>query len=133
VRRKPPANDSARSTGGAVETIATVGLPGPGLSPDGKFIVFGDTGSPRRLIVADADGRRLKTFTVPSPQTAVGWTGSSTLLTLATGQSRRLRAVTLPDGAPRMLFETNDFTLEPSWTPDGRSAAVTDSRAPGAS
>lgn len=24
-----------------------------------------------------------------------------------------------------MVFETNDFTLEPSWTPDGRSVAVT--------
>jgi Tol biopolymer transport system component len=113
------------STGGAVETIATVGAPGPGLSPDGKFVVFGDTGSPRRLIVADAEGRRLKTFTVASPQMPHAWTGSSTLLTLATGQARRLRTMTLPDGAPRTLFETNDFMLEPSWTPDGRSAAVT--------
>ena len=89
---RPPATiRRVGSTGGAVETIATVGLPGPGLSPDGKFVVFGDTGAPRRLIVADADGRRLKTFTVATPQTPVGWTGSSTLLTFATGQARRLR------------------------------------------
>jgi Tol biopolymer transport system component len=123
---RPPATiRRVGSTGGAVETIATVGLPGPGLSPDGKFIVFGDTGAPRRLIVADADGRRLKTFTVASPQTPHGWTGSSTLLTLATGQATRLRTLTLPDGAPRTVFETNDFAIEPSWTPDGRSVTVT--------
>jgi len=122
--RPPSTIRRVGSTGGAVETIATVGLPGPGLSPDGKFVVFGDTGAPRRLIVADADGRRLKSFTLASPQTPVGWTGSSTLLTFATGQTRRLRTVTLSDGAQRVLFETNDFSLEPSWTPDGRSVAV---------
>ena len=122
--RPPSTIRRVGSTGGAVETIATVGLPGPGLSPDGKFIVFGDTGAPRRLIVTDADGRRLKTFTVANPQTPVGWTGSSTLLTLAMGQARRLRTVTLPDGPSRVLFESSDFSLEPSWTPDGRSVAV---------
>lgn len=123
---RPPATiRRVSASGGAVETIATVGLPGPGLSPDGKFIVFGDTGAPRRLIVADADGRRLKTFTLPGTQNPHGWTGSSTLFTLATGQARRLRTVPLPDGAPHVVFETNDFTLEPTWTPDGHSVAVT--------
>src|SRR5262249_37260483 len=113
------------ASGGAVETIATVGLPGPGLSPDGKFVVFGDTGAPRRLIVADADGRRLKSFSVAQPQTPVGWQGTATLLTPATGQTRRLRTMPLPDGASRAVFESNDFISDPAWTPDGRSVAVT--------
>jgi Tol biopolymer transport system component len=122
--RPPSTIRRVGSTGGAVETIATVGLPGPGLSPDGKFVVFGDTGVLRRMIVADADGRRLKSFTLATPQTPVGWAGSSTLLTLATGQTRRLRTMPLPDGAPHVAFETNGFSFEPSWTPDGRSVAV---------
>jgi Tol biopolymer transport system component len=123
---RPPATiRRVAASGGAVETIATVGVPGLGLSPDGKFVVFGDTGSPRRLIVADAEGRRLKTFTLNSPQNPHVWTGSSTILTLSMGQATRLRTVTLPDGAPRMVFETNDFTLKPSWSADGRSVAVT--------
>lgn len=122
--RPPSTIRRVGSTGGAVQTIATVGFPGPGLSPDGKFVVFGDTGALRRLTVADADGRRLKSFTLASPQTPVGWAGSSTLLTLATGQTRRVRTLTIPEGPPRVVFETNAFSFEPSWTPDGRSIAV---------
>jgi Tol biopolymer transport system component len=110
--------------GGAVETLATVGLPGPGLSPDGKYLVFGDTGAPRRLVVADANGKRITTFSPPASQNAHGWAGASTLLTLATGQVTRLRTLTLPDGAPRVLFENTDFNREPSWSPDGRAVAV---------
>ena len=109
------------STGGAVETIATVGAPGPGLSPDGKFVVFGDTGSPRRLIVADADGHRVKAFSVATPQVPHAWMGSSTLLTLSTGQATRLRTMTLPDRTAGMNVQINDFALEPSWSPDGRA------------
>ena len=112
------------ATGGSITTVAMVGTPGPGLSPDGKFMVFADSGAQRRMVVADRDGNRLKTFSVPSSQTLTGWAGSSTLLTLATGQVRRLRAVSLPDGASRVLSQSNEFIFLPSWTPDSKSVSV---------
>ena len=112
------------ATGGTIATVAMVGTPGPGLSPDGKFMVFADSGVQRRMVVADRDGNRLKTFGVSSSQAIAGWAGSSTLLTLATGQVRRLRAVSLPDGASRVLSQSNDFIFLPSWTPDSKSVSV---------
>ncbi len=126
ARESRPASTIRRigANGGTVETLATVGAPAPGLSPDGKYIVFADSGSTRRLVVADADGKRLKTFSVAQPQVLVGWTGNSTLLTLASGPMRRVRAVSVPDGAPRLLLETADFIFTPMWSPDSRVVAM---------
>lgn len=109
---------------GAVQIVATVGQPFPGLSPDGRFLVFGDTGTSRQLVVADADGRRRQTFTSPAPRLPHTWMGGSTLLTLASGQLRRLRTLAIPDGAPRLVFESPEFAFEPIWSSDGRTISL---------
>ena len=110
--------------GKSLETVVTVGSPFPGLSPDGRFLAFRDTGTSRRFVVSDAQGRDRRPFTPPPGANPHTWMGGSTLLTLASGQVRRLRTLSLPDGTPRVLFESAEFALEPAWLRDGRSVSL---------
>jgi Tol biopolymer transport system component len=112
--------------GGPVEVVVAVGNPLPGLSPDGTLLVYRDTGAAalRRFVVADANGRRLETFTPPTGQTPQGWTRPTTLLTATSGAVRRLSIIPLPAGTPRNIWESSDFALEPSWSADGGSVSV---------
>jgi Tol biopolymer transport system component len=111
--------------GGTAETIATVGSPIPGLSPDGRFLVFRDTGNARRFVVSDADGTRRGTFSLAATQLPQAWLGNSTLLSLSGGQVQRVRVIPISAaaGEPRTLYEGMNFTFAPAWSPDGRAVS----------
>jgi Tol biopolymer transport system component len=123
----------AEVAGGSVSTVATVRSPAPGLSPDGTLIVYGDTSGPRAFGVADREGRKLGTITLPATQAMAGWLDRATLLLRASGMVRRVRSVTLaradkpdtPDkNEPRLLFESGDRITGPLWSPDGKTIAI---------
>ena len=113
------------ATGGTAETIATVGSPVPGLSPDGRFLVYRDTGTARRFVVSDADGTRRGTFMLAATQTPHAWLGNSTLLSLTGGQTQRVRAIPISPamGDARTLYDGTNFVFAPAWSPDGRAAS----------
>ena len=112
--------------GGLVTTIALTNNPFPGLSPDGRMLVFGDTTRPRGFVVSDASGRRLDTLTFAAGHTPIAWSNASTVLTMASGTVQRLGTVQLESGAGQRttLLATTDFSREPVWTPDGQMVAV---------
>jgi Tol biopolymer transport system component len=110
--------------GGTVAVVATTGNPSPGLSPDGTKLVFADIKGNRQVVVADASGRTLDTFALPSTQTLQGWSPDSRLLTLASGVVRRLRTVALAVGSSRLLFETDGFVSGLALSPDGKTVAL---------
>jgi Tol biopolymer transport system component len=113
------------AAGGTAETIATVGSPVPGLSPDGRFLVYRDTGTARRFVVSDADGTRRGTFSLAATQVPHAWLGNSTLLALSGGQVQRVRVIPIPasGGESRTLYDGTNFTFAPTWSPDGRTAS----------
>ena len=130
LARDAPGRASIRRVaiaGGAVTTVALTNSPLLGLSPDGTMLVYGDTTKTGRMLVSDAQGKRLDTLTLPSGQTPVGWSSRSTLLTLTSGTVRRLGAMPLstPPGAQRVLFESGDYLMEPTLAPNGQAVAVT--------
>jgi dipeptidyl aminopeptidase/acylaminoacyl peptidase len=65
---------------GSRAVVATTRSPWPGLSPDGKVLVYPDTGAIRQMVVADRLGRRLRTFALAANRTIEGWIGGSKLL-----------------------------------------------------
>jgi dipeptidyl aminopeptidase/acylaminoacyl peptidase len=52
----------------------------PGLSPDGKWLVYADTGRGRHYVVADARGRVVERFALEIGQQVVGWFTDATLV-----------------------------------------------------
>ena len=130
LARDAPGRASIRRVavaGGTVTIVALTNSPVPGLSPDGTMLVYGDTAKAGRLLVSDAQGKRLDTLTLPAGHIPVGWSNAYTLLTLTSGTVRRLGAIPLgtPAIPPRVLFETADVLGELSLAPDGQTVAVT--------
>ena len=115
----------AAIAGGSVSTVATVRSPSPGLSPDGTLIVYGDPGGPRVFAVADREGRKLGSFTLPATQTLAGWLDGATLMVRTTGTIRRVRSATLDRPEPSLIFESGDRITNPVWSPDGKTIAIT--------
>lgn len=82
VRDPPGAIDRVAASGGTVTTLATARIVVPGLSPDGKSLLFanGGTNAAREWVVANADGTRRDTVSLPATQVPVGWLRGSTVL-----------------------------------------------------
>jgi dipeptidyl aminopeptidase/acylaminoacyl peptidase len=110
--------------GGQISVIAKVGNPSPGLSPDGRTLAYGDTGNSRRLVIADTGGRRIDSIVLRATENASVWLRASTLLKYTAGDVRRLRTMSLANSQGRALFESTDFVVQPSWSPDGKMVAV---------
>jgi dipeptidyl aminopeptidase/acylaminoacyl peptidase len=88
--------DRVAATGGPVATVAIARRGRPGLSPDGRTLLYLDavTPSARQWVVANADGTRRDTLTLPPSETPVGWWRGSVVLieTVATGTQDRADA-----------------------------------------
>ncbi len=108
--------------GGEAVDVASSRSVSPGLSPDGTTLMYLDlssTASTRRWVVANADGTRRSTFTLPPGQTLLGWLRGSTALVTSGGNVRRMRTMPLAGGASKLVAEDADQLFEPSWSPDG--------------
>lgn len=66
--------------GGPITTVVAVRGISPGLSPDGKTLVYADTGAVRRWVIAEPDGKRRDVIVLPPTQFVLGWLKGSTLL-----------------------------------------------------
>jgi Tol biopolymer transport system component len=114
------------ATGGASATLVPrIGYGWPGMSPDGSRLVYSDTGTISRLIVADSAGRALGTFQVPSRQTVEGWIAPATLVLSDRGDVRRVYSYSLNDGVSRLLVDTMQALTEPSWSPAAEMFSTT--------
>ena len=82
------------------------------------------SGSTRRWVVANADGTKRDTVTLPPVQTPAGWLRGSTVLLASSGNLRRLRTMSLADGQSRVVEDGADVLLDPSWSPDGTRMAT---------
>jgi hypothetical protein len=83
LRQPPGTIRRVAVSGGDVTTVTTARGVSPGLSPDGTTLMYLDassTSSSRRYVVANADGTRRDTITLPPSQTPAGWLRGSTLL-----------------------------------------------------
>jgi Tol biopolymer transport system component len=111
--------------GGAVQMVAVAKGVFPGLSPDGSTLVYSDTGSARRWVVADTSGVRRDVISLPQTQSVYGWLRGTTLLIPATGNVRSLRTQSLADGGePRTLIDRAELLLSPEWSPNGKYLSV---------
>ena len=123
LRQPPGTIRRVAVSGGEVTTVATARGLAPGLSPDGTTLMYLDasaTGSARRWVVANADGTRRDTVTLPPTQSPVGWLGGSTVLLYSSGNVRRMRTMSLADGQSQVLAEGVDALMDPTWSPDGK-------------
>ncbi len=85
LRQPPGTIRRVAVSGGEVTTVTAARGVSPGLSPDGATLMYLDassTNSARRFVVANADGTRRDTVTLPPSQTPAGWLRGSTLLIL---------------------------------------------------
>lgn len=123
LRQPPGTIRRVALAGGDVTTVATARTLSPGLSPDGTTLMFMDaTTAPasRRWVVANADGTRRDTVTLPPTQTPAGWLRGSTVVLTSSGNVRRMRAMSLADGQSQILGEGVDALMDPAWSPDGK-------------
>lgn len=109
--------------GGTPTRIAESGYAFPGLSPDGKTIVFQDTGLTRAYVVADTTGKRLATFVTPPGMDIGLWIGQSTLLIERERNPWGLHAYTIADGRTRTVVDTIGQIQAQRWSPDGKRIA----------
>jgi Tol biopolymer transport system component len=116
--------------GGALTTVATGRGVSPGLSPDGTTLMYLDTGSTRRWVVANADGTRRDTMVLPPTQTPSSWLRGSTVLIASGGSIRRLRTMSLADGRAQTVVDGADTLSDPSWSPDGKLMMIVARGAP---
>jgi Tol biopolymer transport system component len=127
LRQPPGTIRRVAIAGGEVTTIATARGLSPGLSPDGTTLMYQDpsaTGSTRRWVVANADGSKRDTVTLPPTQSPAGWLQGSTVVLSSSGNLRRLRTMSLADGQSRVVEDGADVLLDPSWSPDGTRMAT---------
>ena len=116
LRQPPGTIRRVAVSGGEVTTIATARGLSPGLSPDGMTLMYQDpsaSGSTRRWVVANADGTKRDTVTLPPVQTPAGWLRGSTVLLASSGNLRRLRTMSLADGQSRVVEDGADVLLDP--------------------
>ena len=109
-------------SGGTPKLIAKA-VGGPGLSPDGKFLVFHDTGFTRSYVIADSAGRRLSTFAPPPDMQVDWWTGKSTLVASKFTAPWRVGAHSLVDGTSRVVVDNLERIGSPAWSNDGKQIA----------
>jgi Tol biopolymer transport system component len=101
-QRDPPgAIERVAASGGTITTVVTARDVAPGLSPDGTTLMFADvvTNAARQWIIANADGTRRDTVTLPAGQAPVGWLRGSTVLIRISDTRGRVGAV----GSPSIL------------------------------
>jgi Tol biopolymer transport system component len=123
LRQPPGSIRRVAVSGGEVTTVATARTLTPGLSPDGTTLMFIDpatTPASRRWVVANADGTRRDTVTLPPTQTPAGWLRGSTIILTSSGNVRRMRTMSLADGQSQILGEGVDALMDPAWSPDGK-------------
>src|SRR5262249_6412052 len=123
--RQPPGRiRKVSASGGAVTDVTTARGVSPGLSPDGTTLMYLDSGTARRWVVANADGTRRDTLVLAPNEAPVGWLNGSSLLLASSGNLRRLRAMSLADGQSRIVADSADMFMDPSWSPDGKRMSV---------
>lgn len=123
LRQPPGTIRRVAVTGGEVTTVATARTLTPGLSPDGTTLMFIDTTSTpasRRWVVANADGTRRETVTLPPTQMPAGWLRGSTIVLTSSGNVRRMRTMSLADGQSQVLADGVDALIDPTYSPDGK-------------
>jgi Tol biopolymer transport system component len=96
-------------------------------SPDGKRIAFVMDAYymvDDRLVVANADGSRLRAVSEPGAFTQFAWRPDGGALAFVSNQGDRIRlyVADAPDFEPRPLLR--DVESAPAWSPSGRSLAV---------
>src|SRR6185503_21187068 len=91
----------------------------PGLSADGSLLAFSDSSFPPNLVVANTDGRVLRTVAVARGQTVEGWLAASTLLFSDRGDVQRLRSFSIADGSTHLVADSLASIADPLASPDG--------------
>jgi Tol biopolymer transport system component len=118
------------STGGAPSIVVhAVTQSWPGLSPDGKLLVYGDTSASAGLTFADANGRRMGTLDLPDDRDAGSWIRGSTLLFTSSGHLREVKLYFRTDHSTRSLLAGVPRLYDPAWSADGKRIAVAHSSA----
>jgi Tol biopolymer transport system component len=112
------------ATGGALRVVARGSSSWPGLSPNGRWLAYRDTGLAGRFVLADTAGKRLSTIDVPANLHISGWSGNSTLLTTSYFTMRRLRVMSLAGRQSRVLVDSMPDVWAPRWSPDGTKISV---------
>ena len=117
--------------GGPVSDVVEVGEPNPGLSPDGRFVVYrarNGAGEPHAAILADRAGKEIAPIRSLANKVVFGWSGNTSLLAAVPATRRSLRVVSIATGATRELVDAASTATYPAWSPDSRRIATVTQR-----
>ena len=109
--------------GGTSKVLSSAAAGAPGLSNDGSNLVFLDTGVTRGFSVTDTNGHRVATIVPPPLFEPVGWIGNSTLLFSHARSVWRQHVFDLATRTDRVLTDTMERTVWPSWSLNGKQVA----------
>ena len=111
-------------SGVAVIVASTGSSTWPGVSPDGRLLVFPDTGRNRQMVIVDNTGKRLQTFNPPANSTIQGWLGNSTLLLSSPRTMSRLQRYATGGGAAGAITGSPEPLTDPIISPDGTLTSI---------
>jgi dipeptidyl aminopeptidase/acylaminoacyl peptidase len=106
LRDPAGAIERVAASGGAATTVTTAKGVTPGLSPDGRTLMYAGatTNAGREWLIANADGTRRDSVTLSAGQTPVGWLRGSTVLIKMSDAGNRGRA-SAPGGPSLMSMD----------------------------
>ena len=109
-------------SGGAPRLVVRTGGwgAGPGLSPDGRFIVASDSTWDSVVVVTTA-GKRLGGYEPDDGNMwPDSWSSGTHTISARPGSLTVLHSVNLRDGKDRIVSDTGANYMDPQWSPDGR-------------
>jgi uncharacterized repeat protein (TIGR03803 family) len=111
------------AAGGTARPISQTGDRLIAVSPDGRAMLFRDTGFVNAYVIVDTSGRTLSRFLAPPGTGAFGWTDPGTVLIERNRNPQVLKAVDISTARMTTITDGEMAPTSPAWSPDGRRIA----------